>query len=123
VPLRYLLLQGGYVDAPATAGVTDVAGVHTHWCVLGAPDAAALATARVMRVGLDAERMPWPMRGSAAWLGYTPTGVYRGSPAYLSLPLRGSGASGWVPRGCPCHCEGHRRGRGTHPQVCAREAR
>ena len=52
MPLRYLLLQGCYADALATAKVTDVAGVHTHWCVLGAPDVSVLATARIRCVGL-----------------------------------------------------------------------
>ena len=81
MPLRYLLLQGCYTDAPATAGVTDVAGVHTHWCVLGAPGVSVLATARIRCVGLGATLMPLPLRGSSAWPGYTPTGVYEGGPA------------------------------------------
>jgi hypothetical protein len=130
VPLRYLLLQGCYADALATAGVTDKAGVHTHWCVLGAPDVSALATARnqvrrdgcrtdalatarvigmvgvhthwcvlgepgvsvlatarVRCVVLGATLMPLPLRGSSAWAGYTPAGVYEGGP--VGVPVTG----------------------------------
>jgi len=56
-------------------------GVHTHWCVLGEPDVSVLATARIRCVGLGATLMPLPLRGSSAWPGYTPTGVYEGGPA------------------------------------------
>ena len=61
-------------------------GIHTHWCVPGKPGVSVLATARVRCVGLGATRMPLPLRGSSAWPGYTPAGVYEGGP--VGVPAR-----------------------------------
>jgi hypothetical protein len=113
VPLRYLLLQGCYADALAAARVTDVAGVHTRWCVLGAPDVSVLAAARSRCVGLDAELMPLPLRGSSAWPGYTPAGVYCGRGTH---PLV---CTGGARRLCPCRCEDQVRRAGCHADALA----
>ena len=61
-------------------------GIHTHWCVPGEPDVSVLATARIRCVGLGATLMPLPLRGSSAWPGYTPAGVYEGGP--VGLPVQ-----------------------------------